>query len=64
MVIRVRDSFEFADWLHVIRNPVVVKVYAGTTEDEVRRFRIDAVDILRTVFGLTLIHSRDWYLLS
>ena len=38
IVIRICDSLEFADWLHVISDPVVVRVYAGSTEDEVRRF--------------------------
>jgi hypothetical protein len=37
-VIKVRDSPEFADWLHVITDPVIVWDYAGSTEDEVRSF--------------------------
>jgi hypothetical protein len=63
-VISVRDSPEFADWLHVISDPVVVRVYAGSTEDEVRRFRDEVIELLRTVFGLTLTPSRDVHLLS
>lgn len=31
MVIIIRDSLEFADWLHMMLDHVVVKVYAGST---------------------------------
>ena len=64
MVIRVWDSFELADWLHVISDPVVVRIYAGRTEDEVRSFRDSVVELLRTLFGFTLISSRDIHMLS
>ncbi|KAG0563072.1 hypothetical protein KC19_8G003000 [Ceratodon purpureus] len=62
--IRIRDSLEFRDWLHVISDPVVVRVYAGSTEHEVRRFRDQVVENLRTGFGLTLTPNPDFRLLS
>lgn len=38
MMIKVRDSPEFDDWLHIISNPVVVRVYTREDEDEVHNF--------------------------
>ena len=64
MVIRVRDSHEFADWLHVILDPVVVRVYAGSTEDEVCSFRNGVVELLRTIFGHTQTLNRNVHMLS
>ena len=31
MVIKVRDSPEFADWVHVISDPVVIRIYVEST---------------------------------
>jgi hypothetical protein len=64
MVIRVRDSHEFADWLHVISDPIVVRIYVGSTEDEVRSFQDNVIELLRTIFGLTLTPSRNVHMLS
>ena len=63
-LISVRDAEQFDDWLHVILNPVVVRVYAGEGEDEVRSFRYQVVEMLRGAYGLTLSASRDYHLLS
>ena len=64
MVIRVRDSPELVDWFHVISDSVVVRIYAWRTENEVRSFRDSVVELLRILFGLTLIFSRDIHMLS
>ena len=63
-LIRVRDSHEFANWLHVISDPVVIRVYTGSTKDEVHSFRDSVVELLRMIFGLTLTPNRDVHLLS
>ena len=64
MVIRVRDSPELVDWFHMISDSVVVRIYAWRTENEVRSFRDSVVELLRILFGLTLIFSRDIHMLS
>jgi hypothetical protein len=55
----VRDLPEFNDWLHVISDPIVVKVYAGTDEHERATFKDDLVNTLRRTFGMTLTCSPD-----
>ena len=47
MLIRIRDSPEFDDWLHIISDLVVVRVCAGSTKDEVRSFRNNVIEMLR-----------------
>lgn len=63
MVIRIRNSPKFTDWLHVVSDHVVVKVFARRTEDEVRSFRDDVVEMLGMACGLTLTPNHDYYLL-
>ncbi len=60
----VRDFPEFDDWLHVISDPIVVKVYAGNDEHERAAFKDDLVNTLRRAFGLTLTCSSDSLTLS
>jgi hypothetical protein len=60
----VRDPPKFNDWLHVIFDPIVVKVYAGSDEHERAPFRDDLVNTLRRVFGMTLTCSSDSLTLS
>jgi hypothetical protein len=60
----VRDLPEFDDWLHVISDPIVVKVYAGNDEHERDAFKDDVVNTLRRAFGLTLTCSSDSLTLS
>jgi hypothetical protein len=60
----VRDLREFDDWLHVISDPIVVKVYAGNDEHERDAFKDDVVNTLRRAFGLTLTCSSDSLTLS
>ena len=57
MLIGVRDDPQFDDWLHVISDPVVVRVFAGEDEAEVRSFRDHVVELLRRAYGLTLTAS-------
>ncbi len=44
--VSVRDLQEFDDWLHVISNPIVVKVYVGSDEHERATFKDELVNIL------------------
>lgn len=50
MVIKIRDSPKFVDWLHVISNHVVVRIYIGSIKDDVRSFQNDVVEMLCTIF--------------
>jgi len=60
----VRDLPEFDDWLHVISDPIVVKVYAGSDEHERAAFKDDLVNTLRWASGMTLTCSSDSLTLS
>jgi hypothetical protein len=60
----VRDLPEFNDWVHVISNPIVVKVYVASDEHERATFKDDLVNSLRPAFGLTLTYSPDNLTLS
>jgi hypothetical protein len=62
--VKIRDEPEFADWLHVVSDPVVVRVFAGHSDEERDLFRANVVERLRTIFGLTLTCSTDSHTLS
>lgn len=62
--VKVRDLPEFSDWLHVISDPVVVRVFGGSDAEQRDGFRAELVDILRVRFGLTLTCSTDSSTLS
>jgi hypothetical protein len=44
--VKVKNLPEFDDWLHVIYDPIVVKVYAGSTDEEQMRFKETLLHIL------------------
>ena len=52
--IHVRDPSEFLDWLHVISDLIVVKMFANSNDEEMEAFKASVVDTLRTKFGITL----------
>lgn len=52
--IPVRDLPEFDDWLHVISDPIAVKVYADNNDNDREVLKACLVDMLRTSFGITL----------
>ena len=54
----------FDDWLHVVSDPMVVRVYAGRDHEEHDRFRSDLVEMLRVQLGLTLTCINDNHTLS
>lgn len=62
--IPVRDLPEFVDWLHVISDHIVVRVYAGDSDEEREAFKASLVESLRTGFGLTLTCASDSLTLS
>ena len=61
---KIRDLVEFSDWLHVVSNSIVVRVYAGSERAEMDSFRADLVEMLRVPLGLTLTCSNDSQTLS
>ena len=63
-LIRVRDAEQFDEWLHVISDPVILRVYAVKDEDKVRSFRDQIGEMLCRTYGLTFTTSRDCHLLS
>jgi hypothetical protein len=62
--VKIRDLVEFNDWLHVIFDPVVVRVYADNDSGERNIFRAEVVERLRVQFRLTLSCSSDSHTLS
>jgi hypothetical protein len=60
----VKDLSDFDDWLHVISDPIVVKVYAGSDVDQRAQFKDELVNTLRRAFGMTLTCSPDSLTLS
>jgi len=62
--VKIRDLVEFSDWLHVVSDPIVVRVYAGRDREERDSFRADLVEMLRIPLGLTLTCSNDSHTLS
>ena len=54
----------FDDWLHVVSDPMVARVYAGKDRDEQHRFRSDLVEMLRVQLSLTLTCINDNHTLS
>lgn len=52
--VKIRALAEFSDWLHVVSDPIVVRVYVGRDN-----FRVDLVEMLRVFLDLTLIYSND-----
>lgn len=63
-LIRVRDAPQFNDLLHLILEPVVVRIYAGEGEAEVRNFQDQGVELMRGTYELMLTANRDCHLLS
>ena len=49
-----RDLHEFSDWLHVISDLIMVKVFAGSNDKHKEVFKASIVDTLRTEFMMTL----------
>jgi hypothetical protein len=60
----VRDLPKFDDRVHVIFDPIVVKVYVGSDEHERATFKNDFVNILHPAFGMILTCSPDNLTLS
>jgi hypothetical protein len=60
----VKDLLDFDDWLHVISDPIMVKVYAGSDVDQRAQFKDELVNTLHRAFGMTLTCSPDSLTLS
>ena len=63
-LVPVRDLPEFEDWLHVISDPIVVRVYVGMRVQDREAFKASLVDTLRIDFSLTLTCACDSKTLS
>lgn len=62
--VRLRDLSEFDDWLHVISDPIVVRVYAGDTVEERVAFRARVLKTLREEDKIVLTCSTSSLVLS
>ena len=62
--VKIKDLVEFSDLLHIISDPIVVRIYAGRDREERDSFRADLVEILRIPLGLTLTCSNYSHTLS
>ena len=58
------DSPKFDNWLHMISGPVIMRIYTRESEDEMRNFKNEIVEMLRAAYGFTFTPSRDYHLLS
>ena len=63
-IIHVRDLPGFSGWLHVISDPIVIKVLTGSNDEHMEVFKASLVDILRTEFGITLTSATNSCTLS
>ena len=54
----------FGDWLHVISDPVVVRVYAGEIDFERELTKAKILEILRICFGISLTRNKNSLILS
>jgi len=61
---QVRDFEEFNNWLNVISDPIVVKVYVGGNDKKRESFKFQLVNLMRSKFGLVLAHNNDSVILS
>jgi hypothetical protein len=62
--IKIKDIKEFACWIHIISNLVVVKIYRRTIQLERNAFKDEIVRTLRSRFGMTLNINYDSITLS
>jgi hypothetical protein len=62
--VKIKDLEEFDDWLHIISDPTMVRVFADNDGDERDRFRIELVERFRILSGLVLTCSTDNHMLS
>lgn len=46
--VKVYDLHEFNDWLHILSDLVVVKIYVGSTYEERTQFKKEVISILRS----------------
>lgn len=60
----VKDLPKFYDWLHVISNLIMEKVYNGSDVHEIGEFKNELVNILRLAFGMILTCNPDNLTLS
>ena len=62
--VRINDLAEFDDWMHVLSDPVVVKIYAGSSHEERMQFKNDMISILQSRYGMVVTANADTFTLS
>lgn len=62
--VKIRNLAKFSDWLHVISDHVVVRVFAGNNNEQRDMFRVEVVERLRNLFELTLMYGSTSHTLS
>ena len=60
----IRDFGNFEDWLHVILDLVVVRVYAGKTDLKRELIKVKILEALKISFGITLTRNSSSLILS
>ena len=55
--VRLRDFEGFRDWLYVIFDPVVVRIYANDTDVERELTKVKILEALKISFGITLTRN-------
>ena len=63
-LVGIRDFDKFDDWLHMIADPIVVRVYAGDTFVDRMAFRARVLGTLRVDHGIVLIAATNSVALS
>jgi hypothetical protein len=62
--VKIRDFEDFEHWLHVISDPVVVRIFDGETNVEKKLTKIKILEALKTSFGITLTSNASSLILS
>ena len=62
--VKIRDVEGFGDWLHVVSDPVVVRVYAGETDFERELTKAKILEVLKISFGISLTTNENSLILS
>jgi hypothetical protein len=55
--VRIRDLEDFHDWVHVISNPIVVRIFADETVIERESTKIKILEALKISFGVILTRN-------
>jgi hypothetical protein len=57
--VRIRDLEDFHDWIHVISDPIVVRIFAGETIIESESTKVKILEALKISFVVTLTRNSN-----